>query len=184
MGLAEFAYEIPRILEENGSNRSRATIGRAQILPGAANTVPGLVEFSLDVRDTSEQILEELSIAFRKAISAIARRRNLMFEFEQQSFITPVSCSPQIVAHVARHASDLGFEYERMPSGAAHDAQIMGSLVPVGMVFVPSKYGQSHSPAEWTAWSDIEAGANVMLHTLLDLAADGSMDLQSPPSVS
>ena len=52
MGLADFAHEVPRILEENGSDRSRATIGKAQILPGAANTVPGMVEFSLDVRDT------------------------------------------------------------------------------------------------------------------------------------
>lgn len=170
MGLAEFAHEIPRILEENGSDRSRATIGRAQILPGAANTVPGLVEFSLDVRDTSEAVLEELAAAFRKALSAIARRRGLMFEFEQQSYIRPVACSPEVVDVLSAQADRLGLDYLRMPSGAAHDAQIMGSIVPVGMVFVPSKGGQSHSPSEWTAWSDIEAGANVMLQTLLHLS--------------
>ncbi len=66
MGLADFAHEVPRILDENGSPRSRATIGKAQILPGAANTVPGLVEFSLDVRDTSEEVLAELSASFQK----------------------------------------------------------------------------------------------------------------------
>ncbi len=170
MGLAEFAHEIPRILEENGGERSRATIGRAQILPGAANTVPGLVEFSLDVRDTSESMLEELSSAFRKALSAIARRRGLMFEFEQQSFIQPTACSRQVVEAVGHQARRLELEFQQMPSGAAHDAQIMASIVPVGMVFVPSKSGQSHSPAEWTAWSDIEAGANVVLQTLLQLA--------------
>lgn len=170
MGLADFAHEVPRILEENGSPRSRATIGKAQILPGAANTVPGLVEFSLDVRDTSEEILEELSTAFRKALSAIARRRNLMFEFQQKSYLHPVQCCREIVDEFTRQSERLQLESHTMPSGAAHDAQIMGRMVPVGMVFVPSKGGQSHSPAEWTAWSDIEAGANLMLHTLMQLA--------------
>ncbi|TWU32477.1 Zn-dependent hydrolase [Novipirellula artificiosorum] len=172
MGLADFAHEVPRILEENGSQRSRATIGKAQILPGAANTVPGLVEFSLDVRDTSEVILDDLSSAFRKALSAIARRRNLMFEFEQKSYLAPVGCSEVVVHELMEQANKLGIDFLAMPSGAAHDAQIMGRMVPVGMVFVPSKNGQSHSPAEWTAWADIGAGANVMLNTLIGLADD------------
>jgi N-carbamoyl-L-amino-acid hydrolase len=170
MGLADFAHEIPRILAENGSDRSRATIGKAQILPGATNTVPGLVEFSLDVRDTSEIVLEELSIAFRKALSAIARQRHLMFDFAPKSYIAPVQCSPKMIDAIGSQSSMLGIESNRMPSGAAHDAQIMGGMVPVGMIFVPSKGGQSHSPAEWTSWSDIEAGANVMLNTLIQLA--------------
>ncbi|MCM2371502.1 Zn-dependent hydrolase [Aporhodopirellula aestuarii] len=170
MGLADFAHEIPRILDENGSDRSRATIGKAQILPGATNTVPGLVEFSLDVRDTSEGVLEELSTAFRKALSAIARRRHLMFEFELKSYIAPVQCSAKMVEALTDQCRLLGLESNTMPSGAAHDAQIMGRMVPVGMIFVPSKGGQSHSPSEWTAWKDIEAGANVMLNTLIQLA--------------
>ena len=170
MGLADFAHEIPRILDENGSDRSRATIGKAQILPGATNTVPGLVEFSLDVRDTSETVLEELSVAFRKALSAIARRRDLVFEFQQKSYIAPVLCSERMIDALNHQAHSLGLESNQMPSGAAHDAQIMGRMVPVGMIFVPSKGGQSHSPAEWTAWTDIEAGANLMLNTLIQLA--------------
>lgn len=171
MGLADFAHEVPRILEENGSERSRATIGKAQILPGAANTVPGLVEFSLDVRDTSEDVLDELATAVRKALSAIARKRDLMFEFEQVSYLRPVACDPAIVDRLLKQAGRLELEYEQMPSGAAHDAQVMGRIVPVGMIFVPSKNGKSHSPAEWTSWSDIEAGANLMLHTVLQLTA-------------
>lgn len=170
MGLADFAHEIPRILAENGTDRSRATIGKAQILPGAVNTVPGLVEFSLDCRDTSAAVLDELSVAFRKTLSAIARSRKLMFEFEQKSYLPPVACSSKLVDLVLTETRRLGLEYQRMPSGAAHDAQVIGSVVPVGMIFVPSKNGQSHSPAEWTAWSDIEAGANVMLQVLLKLA--------------
>jgi len=169
LGLAEFANEIPRVLEENGSDRSRATVGNVSLAPGSANTVPGLAEFSLDVRDTDAGTLEELFDAFRKALSAIARRRNLMFEFEEVSRIIPVDCSKRVVQTIYEKAEALGLSYEIMPSGAAHDAQLVAQMAEVGMIFVPSKDGQSHSPAEWTAWQDIEAGANLMLQSVLEL---------------
>ncbi len=171
MGLADFAHEIPRIIEENGSRQSRATIGRAQILPGSANTVPGLVEFSLDVRETSEAVLRDLSLALRKTLSAIARRRDLMFDFEQQSWIEPVACNSEMIDHLRQSAETMGLKYQCMPSGAAHDAQIVSHVTPVAMLFVPSRDGQSHSPAEWTNWQDIEAGANVLLQSLLRMTA-------------
>jgi len=170
LGLAELANEIPRILEENGSENSRATIGKAHILPGAPNTVPGLVEFSLDVRDPSESTLTDLGEAFHKALSAIVRRRRLMFDYEIQSTIKPVQCANELTGLLEKQASALQLDYQRMLSGAAHDAQIVASITPVAMIFVPSKDGQSHSPAEWTDWNDIEAGANLMLNTLAELA--------------
>jgi beta-ureidopropionase / N-carbamoyl-L-amino-acid hydrolase len=169
LGLAEFANELPRILEENGSEHSRATIGKAQILPGAPNTVPGLVEFTLDVRDPSSDNLAELGPAFRKALSAIARRRELKFEFEEQSYISPVVCNEHIVSVLQGQADALELDYLKLPSGAAHDAQVVSHIAPIGMIFVPSKDGQSHSPAEWTDWDHIEAGANLALNTLMHL---------------
>jgi len=172
MGLADFAHELPRILAENGSERSRATIGTARIVPGAANTVPGMVEFSLDVRDTDSEVLKELGGACRKALSAIARRSDLMFEFEELSRIQPVACDPGLVTTLEAAAQELAQPSLRMPSGAAHDAQIMAHIVPVGMIFVPSRDGVSHSPAEWTSANDIEAGANLALHTLLRIAQE------------
>ena len=182
MGLADFAHEIPRILEEIGGERSRATIGRVQILPGAANTVPGLVEFSLDVRDTSDAILDDLADSVRKALSAVARRRGLLFEFEQASRIEPVACGEEIVRVLEAQADLQQLSALRMPSGAAHDAQILASLVPVGMIFVPSQEGKSHTPEEWTSWSDIEAGANLMLGALRQLAEDTTPSAISEPS--
>lgn len=169
-GLAEFAGEIPRILEENGSPRSVATIGRVEISPGAANVVPGSVKFSLDVRDTETVFLKDLTHAFRRALSAIARRRELMFEFEILSEIEPVKCDPGIMDAISHAARNLEVETLQMPSGAAHDSQIMATLTRAGMIFVPSQGGRSHSPAEWTAWEDIETGANVALNTLYQLA--------------
>jgi N-carbamoyl-L-amino-acid hydrolase len=170
MGLADFAHELPRIIDENGSERSRATIGKAEILPGSANTVPGLVEFSLDVRDTDPDVLKELGLACQKVLAAIARRRGLRYEHESLSCIEPVACDPDIVRSFAEEAERLGLKSMHMPSGAAHDAQILGGLTRMGMLFAPSRGGKSHTPEEWTAWEDIEAAANLSLHTLLRLA--------------
>jgi N-carbamoyl-L-amino-acid hydrolase len=55
----------------------------------------------------------------------------------------------------------------RLPSGAGHDAQMMAKLVPMGMIFVPSVEGVSHSPKELTRWPDCANGANVLLQTIL-----------------
>jgi len=170
MGLAEFIGEIPRIIEENGSDGSVATVGKVALSPGIANTIPGQVEFSLDVRDTSQEILDELGDAIRRALSAIGRRRSLMFEFDIISEVNPVKCDKEISSKIANRAENMTINFHRMPSGAVHDTQIMSSLTRVGMIFVPSKDGRSHSPAEWTHWEDIETGANLMLNSLLDIA--------------
>lgn len=169
-GLAEISMQKMRILEEYGSSRSVATIGRVELFPGAANVVPGSVEFSLEVRDTDQEILYTLADAFRRAISAIARRRQLMFEFEVLSEIKPVKCDPAIVETITGVVKDMDVSYLYMPSGAAHDTQFLATITRAGMLFVPSKDGRSHSPAEWTDWEDIERGANALLNTLHRLA--------------
>ena len=171
MGVADFAHELPRILDENGSEHSRATVGRLELRPGSTNTVPGEARFSLDVRDPDETVMAELSTALKKALLAIARRRQLSFSYEVESWIHPVDCAPAMVGALEAAAEGCGLRHRRMISGAAHDAQIVAKVCPVGMVFVPSKDGKSHSPAEWTAWDDIEAGARVLLRAAMNLAA-------------
>jgi beta-ureidopropionase / N-carbamoyl-L-amino-acid hydrolase len=169
-GLTELASAIPRILEENGGSRSVATIGRVELSPGAANVIPGRCEFTLDVRDLDPSVLGALAEAFRRALSAIARRRNLMFEFEVLSEIDPVRCDGGVTRIIEETVRDLGEPVERLPSGAAHDTGQLASITRVGMIFVQSKDGRSHSPAEWSSWEAIEAGANALLGTLYRLA--------------
>ncbi len=169
-GLTEFAGQIDRVLEEHGSPASVATIGRVVLHPGAANVVPGQAVFSLDVRDTDARTLERLAGAFQRTLAAIGRRRGLMFEYEVLSEIAPVPCAHLVRNAVEQAVEALGIEATHINSGAAHDAQVIAAVAPAGMIFVPSKEGRSHSAAEWTAWNDIEAGANVLLHTLQRLA--------------
>ena len=171
LGLADFAHEIGRILEEVGTENSRATVGKAEILPGAPNSVPGRVDFSLDFRDPATAILTELSTAFDRTLLAICRRRGLASEIHAQGEIAPVAADHEIVDLLTSHAKSLNISHKVMPSGAAHDAQLLGKITPMGMIFVPSKGGLSHSPAEATDWEDIEAGANLLLHALLELSS-------------
>lgn len=169
-GLAEFAGEIRRVLEEDGADNSVATIGRVQLGPGAPNVVPRTAEFSFEVRDLDPEVLAQLALSFRKTMSAVARRRDLMFEYEVVSQLDPVACDAEIMQIIDRKAEALGASRHTLPSGAAHDAMQMASLCRMGMIFVPSKDGRSHTPKEWTDWESIELGSSVLLNTLVDLA--------------
>ena len=169
-GLAEFATEIPRLLEENGSDDSIATIGNVSLYPGAANSVPGEAVFSVDARDADPETLDELGRAMRRALSAIARRRGLMFEFEVIGQVDPTPCDDEVVKAIDDAARSMGVEPYRMPSGAAHDAQAVAAIAPIGMIFTPSVGGRSHCAAEWTHRDDIELAADVALNATLRLA--------------
>lgn len=169
-GFSEIASALPRLLEENGSPRSTATIGYVHCFPGAANVIPGRVEFSLDVRDTDMSILDNLGDAFRRAVSAMARRRDLMFEYEEVSRLQATICDSGIVDIINDVSREFGYHSMKMHSGAAHDSMMMATIARTAMIFVPSMAGRSHSPAEWTPWEEIEKGANVLLNTLVRLA--------------
>jgi N-carbamoyl-L-amino-acid hydrolase len=72
---------------------------------------------------------------------------------------------------IAESAAELELTTMRMPSGAGHDAQSIAQIAPVGMIFVPSEGGISHSPQEYSRPEDIVAGVNVLLLSLLKLDA-------------
>jgi N-carbamoyl-L-amino-acid hydrolase len=126
--------------------------------------------FTLVGRDSSEDVMRELGDVCRRTLSAIARRHKLMFEYEQVSWLAPVACSPEMIELLEAEAGKAGIDYERMPSGAGHDTQFMAGITQAGMIFVPSVGGVSHAPDEWTHWSDVELGSNLLLNAALTLA--------------
>jgi N-carbamoyl-L-amino-acid hydrolase len=170
MGLADFAHEIPRIIDEDGTDRSRLTVGKVELKPGSPHTIPGEALFTLVGRDSDEDVMHELCNSCRKSLSAIARRHKLKFEYEQISWLAPMKCDLEVVEMLEREASVLEYSFLRMPSGAGHDTQFLSEITRAGLVFVPSVGGVSHSPDEWTHWSDIECGANLLLNAAIALA--------------
>jgi len=81
----------------------------------------------------------------------------------------PAAASPEVQAAIERAAQSLDLKSSRLPSGAGHDAQMMALLGPMGMIFVPSVGGISHSPKELTHWDDCARGADVLLRAILDM---------------
>lgn len=170
MGLVNFAKEIPGIVTGAGSDKSRITVGRVDVTPGFAHTVPGRVEFTLVGRDMDEEIMRRLAKECAAALARAADHHGLELERRETSWLAPRLCDRGIIEAFKLQAEKLGLDSMPMPSGAGHDTQFMTGITKAGMIFVPSKDGISHAPGEWTEWTHVEAGANLLLHTISHLA--------------
>lgn len=170
MGLVDFAYQISRIIEEDGTDKSRITVGKVDLKPGFPHTVPGEVDFTIVGRDMKNDVMKELANSCRKSLSAIARRYNLKFEYKEMSWLPPHDCHQSIIDLFENKSKELGLSYQIMPSGAGHDTQFLTNITKAGMIFIPSVGGVSHAPDEWSHWTDVEQGSNLLLTALLDLA--------------
>lgn len=149
--------------------RQVGTVGRIQALPGAPNVIPGKVVVSLEIRDLDAAKITMLYDRIRKEADGIAAASGTTFSFARTNMQTPAPTDPRVRARIAGAARALGLSTATLPSGAGHDAQDMARLGPVGMVFIPSVGGISHSPRELSRPKDIENGANVLLHTILGI---------------
>jgi N-carbamoyl-L-amino-acid hydrolase len=149
--------------------RQVGTVGHIEVYPNAANVVPGLVKHSIELRDLSPEKIARLGEEIQKRAQQIARETNTEIIIRHLENDPPAMATPQIQAQIEKSAAGLGLKTMRLPSGAGHDAQMMAKLAPMGMIFVPSVGGISHSPKELTRWSDCANGANVLLHTILDM---------------
>ena len=151
------------------SGRQVATVGKIQAFPGATNVVPGKVVTSLDVRDLDPAKIAQVLDKIRESVKQIETETVTKFEFKQTSASKPALTDAKFKSAIDASAKDLGFTTLLLPSGAGHDAQEIADLCPIGMIFVPSRSGISHSPKEFTEAYDITNGGNVLLQTLLRL---------------
>jgi beta-ureidopropionase / N-carbamoyl-L-amino-acid hydrolase len=149
--------------------RQVGTVGKIQVLPGAYNVIPGRVIFGLEQRDLDDTKIQSLHRRIIAECTRIARAGGTTLAERQVRAISPALTAPAIRNVIGQAAGRLGLTSMALPSGAGHDAQKMAELGPVGMIFIPSKDGISHSPKEYSAPADIENGANVLLQALLRL---------------
>ena len=146
--------------------RQVATVGRIEAHPGAPNVIPGEVELSLEIRDLEMETIEALYQRFQELGHELARRNQTSITFEPYYLSRAAPCDPVFMDTVEAAAESLGYSNLRLPSGAGHDAQSIAVLAPVGMIFVPSRDGISHSPREFTSVADITNGTRVLLESL------------------
>jgi N-carbamoyl-L-amino-acid hydrolase len=144
-------------------------VGALQVSPNAANIVPGKVIASLDVRDLDQNVIDKLVNDLKIELVAIAQRTHTHIEILPQLNVAPSPAAPHIQSTIAEVCATLGLSSMPMPSRAGHDALEIGRFTDMGMIFVPSEGGFSHSEVEYTSPDQCTQGANVLLETLLRL---------------
>jgi N-carbamoyl-L-amino-acid hydrolase len=152
------------------------TVGRLEVTPNSPNVIPGRVQLSVELRDLAEPTLERLGHEIRQRAVAIADDSGTTVTMTLASRNPPALAHASVQHAIDRAAERVRLEATRLPSGAGHDAQMMSMLCPMGMIFVPSIGGISHSPLERTSWEDCARGAQVLLASLLELDASDTIE--------
>lgn len=146
-----------------------ATVGTLQIWPNSINTVPGRVELSLDIRDLSSDVIEHMIEQLRRKIETVAVASRTRIRIRSELQVEPTLASETVQSLIVESCEALNLSYTHLPSRASHDAQEIGRFTDMGMIFVPSKEGISHSGDEYTSPEQCVQGADVLLNTLLKL---------------
>jgi N-carbamoyl-L-amino-acid hydrolase len=174
LAAAKFIEAVNRIVI-SVPGRQVGTVGKLQAWPGAYNVVPGKVILGLELRDLDSAKIQMLYQKICDEAREIGKSTGTTFDFTETNSIVPAPTDERIRRLIDETSKSLGLSTRWLPSGAGHDAQEIARLGPVGMIFIPSVGGISHSPREFSRPEDITNGANVLLKTLLKL---DSMTLQ------
>jgi N-carbamoyl-L-amino-acid hydrolase len=149
---------------------SRGTVGLMQVKPNSRNVIPGEVMFSVDLRSATDAGLEHMEQALRAAAAEVAQAGGVEIRIERAVEFAPSRFDASCVDAVRRGAQALGYSWRDIVSGAAHDAVYLSRVAPAGMIFVPCEGGISHNEIENARPEHLEAGANVLLHAMLERA--------------
>lgn len=166
----EMVAMIEAAAKQSPSPDCVATVGRLEVHPGAINSIPSRVRFTLDLRDIDgtnrDAVLEEINTAAQR----IATERGVTVESTTLNADPPATSEQRIVDSAAKAAETLGLSYQRMISRAYHDSLFMARVTPMAMLFIPCRGGVSHRPDEYASPEALEAGVKTLALTLADLA--------------
>jgi hydantoinase/carbamoylase family amidase len=167
---AEAVVELERIVTAHSPD-TVGTVGALSFGPGIINVIPGRAEMTLDIRSVSgdhEKVYDALADFARARAEARGQRADL----RERNRVASTPMDPHVVEALERAAQMSGAPWRRMPSGAAHDTQMVARRVPSAMLFVPCRDGISHSPDESADPADAALGVRVMLAAARELLGD------------
>lgn len=166
---AEMIIAVNQLPSRVGGNMV-ATVGEIQNTPNSRNIIPAMVHFTIDIRSWDDDHAIEAWELLRNDFEAIARRRGCKVNIEETWRVGRSTFDKKLVRRIQETADELGYSNLHMVSGAGHDASYMNQITPTAMIFIPSIGGRSHVEVENSTWEDCEAGANVLLHSILQSA--------------
>lgn len=149
-----------------------ATVGEIICEPNATNVIPQSVQFSVDIRDIKEDGIEKVAEFLKKQIQCVEVSDHVTVELQLVGTSKCISLNPEIVDCIEECVKARGISYMRMNSGAVHDSAMLTEVTRVGMIFVPSVAGKSHTEREYTKPEDIKLGADLLLETIMKIASE------------
>ena len=165
---AEITVFLRNLAKDLGGDQV-CTVGKIDLHPNLTNVVPARATLTLDVRNTDEKLLKIAESKIKDFLAQIAISEGVEIKTRELARFEPVVFDDRVIDLVEEIAKEQNNSVQRMPSGAGHDAQMLARVCPAGMIFVPSVKGISHNAAEFTEEVDLNAGANILLHTMLAL---------------
>jgi len=148
----------------------RGTVGMVQVFPNSRNVIPGRVKFSIDLRNSTDALVDQMVDEVKAFVATMVQATGLDVKIELVSSYNAIEFHSDCVDAVGRAAKKLGYSNMPVVSGAGHDAVYMAKLAPAGMIFIPCKDGISHNEIEDASLEHITAGCNVLLHAMLERA--------------
>lgn len=170
MASCEISLALEELARQSQSEYTTATVGRIEIIPNAVNVIPGKVTFSIDIRDCDFEKKQELISKLTQKIAQVEEQRNVKIRMKQYNNDYPMKCDERIMEKIESACCKQSVSFQKVISGAFHDTMFVGEFTPVGMIFIPSKNGISHSPEEWTNFEDIAVGTDILANTLVSMA--------------
>jgi beta-ureidopropionase / N-carbamoyl-L-amino-acid hydrolase len=147
-----------------------ATVGRIEATPNVINTIPGMVNFSVDFRHPDPAVLEGQVKRLESLVADVAEAQGVNAEVNRFWTSEPTPFSPDAIEAIRSACIALELPYQELWSGAGHDAKYLADVCPTGMIFIRSQGGVSHSEMEASDPDDLVAGGNVLLHAALSFA--------------
>lgn len=163
---AEIILGLESLAKSDKESSAVITVGSIYNLPNSVNVIPGKVEFSVDIRDKSNENMQELKRKVKKLVKSISTFRGLDFSIETISNAEAVVLDSDLNKELVKIAENLNIKNKVMPSGAGHDAMKMAKITRTGLIFIPCKEGISHNPRESARLEDAVYGGMVILDYL------------------
>ncbi|MEM9417544.1 MAG: M20 family metallo-hydrolase [Planctomycetota bacterium] len=167
---AEAIQSIEQFARSSPSPDLVATVGELDVFPGAVNSIPSKVRFTLDLRDTDADNRDQIAQAIHEDLNELGMRRGVKITSETLNADPPAACDKAVIDAIEKACDDADLRWWKMVSRAYHDSLFMARLASTGMIFIPCRDGVSHRPDEFSSPSEISAGVEVLALTLAELA--------------
>ena len=169
LGLANFVLESQKLICDRFP-QGVLNCGVVVLEPNVVNIVPAVASITLEVRHPNWDILTKMQDDLLKLAAAISDHEKLILEVDMLDCHPPATMNSLVISAIETACKKTSLTHIRLPSYAGHDTQVMSSITPSGMFFVPSVGGASHCPREFTREEDCIRAGEVLLQTILELA--------------